>query len=139
MIVNPAYSYYTKSGPLPDFNLWDGNVVNVPYTLNQAQWIPKSGEFIINSYGYVEFTVNSKGYSRFRIEALVSSISVNNIEIIFYNASGSLISSVSEQMEQVRTYYTVDIPIEARNAGTKIRIKSPGGSNKTIYSATLQE
>ena len=139
MIVNPAYIYYGKSGPLPDFNLWDGNIVNVPYTLNQAQWVPESGVFNINSYGYVEFTVNAKGYSKFRIEAIISSFMGGSVEIIFYNKSGSLISSVSENLTQVRTSYTVDIPNEARTAGAKIRIKSPGGANKTIYSATLQE
>ena len=138
MIVNPAYIYYGKSEPLPDFNLWDGSVVNVPYALNNAEWSSFFKGFIVGAGGYVEFTVNSKGYNKFKINAYADNVGGVRIDIGFYNSSGSLISTVSENITSPAKFYTVDIPNGAKMANAKIRINNTNGRyGMRIYSATL--
>ena len=140
MIVNPAYAFYAKKEPLPDFNLWAGGVVNVPYTVNNAKWLPGSNQFYIYGGGYAEFTVNAKGYSKFRIRAGAASSFGSSININFYNSTGSLISAVSQEVAPNSGSYTIDIPNDARIRDVKIRILNPSSGVTVMMSgATLQE
>lgn len=140
MIVNPAYAFYAKKEPLPDFNLWAGGVVNVPYTLSNSKWFPSSNEFYIYGDGYAEFTVNAKGYSKFIIGARAASSFGGSVNINFYNSTGSLISTVSQNVTQYTKSYTIDIPNAARIRDMKIRIHNPSsGVNAIVAGATLQE
>lgn len=140
MIVNPAYAFYAKKEPLPDFNLWAGGVVNVPYTVNNARWIAASNAFLIYSGGYADFTVNAKGYSKFLLQIAAGNRYGGDVNISFYNSGGSLISTISQKITQYRQTYTLDIPNGARIANAKIRIQNTSsGIDHTMYSAILQE
>lgn len=140
MIVNPAYIYFTKKTPLPDFNLWGNGVVNVPYTVSDTNWIPSGNVFYIYGGGYVEFTVNAKGYSKIKIEMSAASTYGGNIHLVFYDSTGSLISDVSQKLTNSRKSYTIDIPNAARISGAKIRFNNAEPNiRKSLYMATLQE
>ena len=140
MIVNPAYAFYAKKEPLPDFSLWAGGVVNVPYTVNNARWIPGSNVFLIYGGGYTDFTVNAKGYSKFLLRISAGSTYGGNVNISFYDSGGSLISTISQKITQYNKTYTLDIPNSARIANAKIRIQNASsGTDYTMYSAILQE
>ena len=143
MIVYPAYIYIAqKIGPLPDFNLWDGSVVNVPYTLKNAEWDKSSATFVLKAKGYVEFTVNAVGYSKFKINAKTANYSGSSINIEYYNSNGDLISTVTQSIKRTAAFYTIDIPEGARVSSAKIRINNTETtpmSSITIYGATLQE
>ena len=140
MIVNPAYAFYAKKEPLPDFYLWAGGVVNVPYTVSNAKWLPTSNAFLIYGGGYVNFTVNSKGYSKFLLTINASNIYGGNVNISFYNSEGSLISTIPQRITQYMDTYTLDIPNGARISNAKIQIKNTSnGKDYNMYHAILQE
>lgn len=140
MIVNPAYTFYAKKEPLPDFNLWAGGVVNVPYTVSNARWIPGSNVFFIQGNGYVDFTVNAKGYSKFLLRISAGNVYGGTVNISFYNSEGGLISTISQKITQYDKTYTLDIPNSSRIANAKIRIQNTSsGIDDTVRSATLQE
>ena len=140
MIVNPAYAFYAKKEPLPDFNLWAGGVVNVPYTVNNARWNQGSNTFLIYSGGYIDFTVNAKGYSKFLLQIAAGNMYGGDVNISFYNSGGDLISTISKNITQYNETYTLDIPNNARIANAKIRIQNTSsGISYTMYGATLQE
>lgn len=136
MIVNPAYNYYAKSGPLPDFYLWSGGVVNVPYTKSYTDFYPRGSYFEILGRGYVEFTVDAEGYSKFYIELSSANNSSVKMNISFYNSSGGKISTVPETISGTTiTSFAIDIPSAARISGAKIRVTNDT-SILTIYAYT---
>lgn len=140
MIVNPAYAFYAKKEPLPDFSLWAGGVVNVPYTVNSTKWLPNANAFFIQSNGYVDFTVNAKGYSKLLLQMAAANIYGGKVNISFYNSGGGLISTISQNTTQYTKTYTLDIPNGARIANAKIRIQNAAsGIDEYVYSAILQE
>lgn len=140
MIVNPAYAFYAKKEPLPDFSLWQGGVVNVPYSVNNARWNSGSNTFLIYSGGYTDFTVNAKGYSKFLLQISAGNIYGGTVNISFYNSGGDLISTISQNITQYNKTYTLDIPNSARIANAKIRIQNTSsGISCTMYGAILQE
>ena len=140
MIVNPAYAFYAKKEPLPDFNLWSGGVVNVPYTVSNAKWVPSGNTFYIYATGYVEFTVDAKGYSKIRTEISAANPYGNVMRIMFYNSNGSFISEIQQQLSNSRKPYTFDIPNASRISGAKIRFYNPDANiRNSLFTATLQE
>lgn len=140
MIVNPAYAFYAKKEPLPDFNLWAGGVVNVPYTVSNAKWNASGNMFSIYATGYAEFTVDAKGYSKIRTEMSAANPYGNVMHIMFYNSNGSFISESQQQLVNGRKPFTIDIPNAARISGAKIRFYNPNANIlNSLYTATLQE
>ena len=140
MIVNTAYAFYAKKEPLPDFNLWAGGVVNVPYTVSNAKWNSSGSMFYIYATGYVEFTVDSKGYSKIKIEMSAANTYGGSMRIEFYNSTGSFISDSQQSLTNFRKPYTIDIPNAARISGAKIRfIDSDPNVRNSLFTATLQE
>lgn len=140
MIVNPAYTFYAKKEPLPDFNLWAGGVVNVPYTVSNAKWNSSGNMFSIYATGYVEFTVDAKGYSKIKTEMSAANTYGGSMRIEFYNSTGSFISDSQQTLKNSRKPYTIDIPKAARISGAKIRFYNPDPNVRdSLFTATLQE
>ena len=140
MIVNPAYAFYAKKEPLPDFNLWEGGVVNVPYTVSNAKWNSPGNMFSIYATGYAEFTVDAKGYSKIKFEMSAANTLGGSARIEFYNSTGSFISDSQLTLPNSRKPYTIDIPKAARISGAKIRFNNPDQNVRdSLFTATLQE
>lgn len=138
MIVNTAYPFMGKQKPLADPNLWGNGVVNVPYELKLATWVPSSNVFSVDFGGWVLFTVPARGYNKIAFKISASSSAGGKCVITFLTADGVEISKITQNTTQYATTYTFDLPASAKKDGIKVKFETEN-VHQYLRSGTLVE
>lgn len=138
MIVNTAY-IYMGGGAAVNPNLFQDGVSNYPVVFTSSASISSDGVYLPYNYSSATFSeLPLTDFNSLTLSITIKGSAGTILPIEFYDASGSLIETVSVEFRGSGGTKTANIPSPAKIENAKIKITNKSSiANITINSALL--
>ena len=138
MIVNTAY-IYMGGGATVNPNLWQDGVSNYPVVFISSSSISSDGLYLPYNTSAATFSeLPLTDFNSLTLSVTIKGASGTLLPIGFYDASGSLIETVTAEFKGSGGTTTVNIPSSAKIQNAKIKITNKSSiATITVNSAVL--